>query len=243
VDPLDAVFHHLDLWRHLPAYQLERRADIFFSVYLKGIVEEVTGTPLEDEIIPELPIKRALIWPEHPSEKSVKVDYALFAKDRSRVFFVELKTDSGSRRDTQDHYLLTAKRLGFRAIVEGIRSIMQSTTAQQKYHHLAAALARLGFLSLPTDIAQYLYPAPRTGLTQRLVAISVGPADPPIDVIYIQPEATEGDRCIDFARFAAYVGRFSDPLSRSFSQRLLVWRSAAGSSAPGASNAATSHSI
>ncbi len=34
VDPLDIIFRHLDHWRHLPSYQLERRADVFFSVYL-----------------------------------------------------------------------------------------------------------------------------------------------------------------------------------------------------------------
>jgi len=32
--PLQTIFRHLDCWRHLPAYQLERRADIFFSAYL-----------------------------------------------------------------------------------------------------------------------------------------------------------------------------------------------------------------
>jgi hypothetical protein len=32
MDPLDRVFENLDRWRHLPAYQMERRADIFFSV-------------------------------------------------------------------------------------------------------------------------------------------------------------------------------------------------------------------
>jgi len=55
--PLDAVFGNLDRWRHLPAYQLERRVDIFFSVYLKGLLEEVTGVALEEELLPELPIK------------------------------------------------------------------------------------------------------------------------------------------------------------------------------------------
>jgi len=34
VDPFDVVFRHLDRWRHFPNYQLERRADVFFSVYL-----------------------------------------------------------------------------------------------------------------------------------------------------------------------------------------------------------------
>lgn len=228
MDPLDALFRNLDTWRHLPNYQLERRADIFFSIYLKGIVEEITETPLEDTLVPELPIKRDLIWPELPTNKSVKVDYALFAKDRSKVFFLELMTDSGSRRDAQDTYLETATRLGFRKIVDGIRSILLSTSAHGKYHHLAVALARLGYLDLPSDLASYIYPDVHADLHARLGDICVSGEDAAIEVIYIQPLATDGDRCIDFERFAAHVDRFSDPLSRKFAEHLRLWKAAAG---------------
>lgn len=31
-DPLAHLFALLDQWRHFPAYQLERRADVFFAV-------------------------------------------------------------------------------------------------------------------------------------------------------------------------------------------------------------------
>jgi hypothetical protein len=232
MDPLDQVFHQLDRWRHLPNYQLERRADIFFSVYLKGLVEERTGIILEDEIIPELPIKRDLIWPDHPTEKSVKVDYVLFAKDRSRVFFVELKTDAGSRRDAQDHYLDRAREVGFRRVVEGIRSIMLATNAHQKYHHLACMLARLGYLELPADLETFVHPAARLGLTERLKAIKVSQHEPALSIIYVQPNATPGDDCIDFAAFAAYVERFADPLSKHFSKHLRAWTSPAGACLP-----------
>lgn len=230
--PLDTVFRHLDTWRHLPAYQLERRADVFFSVYLKAVVEEHTGVALEDVLLPELPIKRDLIWPEIPTDKSVKVDYALFAKDRSRVFFVELKTDGNSRRDTQDDYLNKAERLGFRAVVQGIRSILLATNAHQKYHHLADTLARLGYLALPADLEGYLRPAPRPGLTARLEQIAVTGRDAAIEVIYVQPMQTGSDRCIDFERFAKHVERHDDPFSRLFREHLLRWRAPAGSTPP-----------
>jgi hypothetical protein len=232
VDPLDVVFRHLDRWRHFPNYQLERRADVFFSVYLKGVVEEFTGIALEDEIIPELPLKRDLIWPELPTNKSVKVDYALFAKDRSRVIFVELKTDGASRRDGQDTYLETAKRLGFRRIVEGIRAIILNTTAHQKYHHLAASLARLGYLKLPSDLQSHIYPVPGPRVLAHLAEMVVAEHDAVVEVIYIQPHATDGDRCIDFARFADFVGRQVDPFSTRFAEHLLLWRTVAGSRAP-----------
>ncbi len=64
---INDIFGRLDNWRHLPTYQLERRADIFFSLYLSDVVGEYFGVVLEKEIIPEFPIKRDLIWPEHPT--------------------------------------------------------------------------------------------------------------------------------------------------------------------------------
>jgi hypothetical protein len=226
VDPLDVVFRHLDRWRHLPAYQLERRADIFFSVYLKGVIEGFTGVALEDEIIPELPIKH------DRTNQSYKVDYALFAKDRSRVFFVELKTDAASRREGQDTYLETARCLGFRRVLEGVRAILLSTTAHQKYHHLAVALARLGYLSLPSDLQSYVYPESRSGLRSRIEQIVIPRENPSVEVIYVQPESKEGDRCIDFARFAEHVRKHSDPFSMQFAEHLLRWKAIAGSSEP-----------
>lgn len=233
MNQLEAVFANLDRWRHLPNYQLERRADIFFSVYLKGLMEEVTGVALDDVIIPELPIKRELIWSDLATDKSVKVDYVLFAKDRSKVFFVELKTDAGSRRDTQDHYLEKATQLGFRKVADGICSIVRKTNAHQKYHHLVSALVGLGYLTMPDDVREFLYPAPRVGLTERLRQIAPTAADSAIEVLYVQPESTEGDGCIDFVRFAEFVERHDDPLSRVFAAHLRKWKDAAGACTPG----------
>ena len=38
MDRLEALFRNLDRWRHLPNYELERRADIFFSIYLVDLI-------------------------------------------------------------------------------------------------------------------------------------------------------------------------------------------------------------
>jgi len=234
-DPLQTIFHNLDRWRHLPAYQLERRADIFFSVYLKGMLEEFTRTELEELIIPELPIKRDIIWPDRASNQSVKVDYALFSKDRDTVFLVELKTDAASRRDSQDDYLERARRAGLPCILEGIKAIALKTNARQKYYHLLASLAELGLMSLPADMEDYLYPRARPGLTERLrqVTVEVQDPGPTLNVIYIQPQATDGARCIDFSTFATYVEQFDDPVSREFSAALRRWAEVrAGSTSP-----------
>lgn len=228
MEPLDRVFENLDRWRHLPAYQLERRVDMFFSVYLKGLVEEATGVALDDEMLPELPIKRDLIWADHPTHQSVKVDYALFSKDRRQVFFVELKTDSNSRRNAQDEYLEAAKLLGFRKITQGVCDIIRRTEAHQKYYHLASALARLGYLTMPDDLRELIYPAPRPGLSERLQALRVTEVEATVEVLYVQPAATPGVHCIDFAQFAEYVARSRDPLSQAFARHLIRWCEPAG---------------
>jgi hypothetical protein len=226
MDPLDTVFRHLAQWRHLPAYQLERRADVFFSVYLRDVVEEVTGVPLEDVMIPEFPVKH------DGTHESDKVDYVLFAKDRSRVYFVELKTDGGSRRPSQDAYLKRAASRGFRHAVEGVRAIKLRSKEYGKYHHLAVLLQRLGYLSLPDNLADHIYREPRRGLSKLLERVVVAPLDSTIEVIYVQPHEAEGDRCIDFERFATHVRRHADVFSASFAAALMDWRRNAGSCPP-----------
>ncbi len=231
---LDTVFAHMDRWRHLPAYQLERRADIFFSAYLAEVVAEVTGVPVADRMIPELPIKRDLIWPGHPTSKSVKVDYCLLAQERSRAFLVELKTDSGSRREAQDHYLEKAREVGFRAIVGGIRDIVLATSAHQKYAHLLAELEHHGLVRVPADLLSFLYPEPRPGLRARQhdIEVLVGDGEFEVEVIYVQPGAGTG-RCIDFDTFAGFVERHDDPVSRRFARSLREWVEPAGTRMPG----------
>lgn len=232
MDPVDAIFRHLDQWRHLPAYALERRADVFFSVYLKGFLENALGVALEDEILPELPLKHGLVPSERDSAQSVKVDFALFPRDRERVLFVELKTDLRSRRYRQDEDLVAAQQAGFRRVVEGIREIILHTAAYQKYFHLACALERLGFLRIPPETAQFLHPKPRQGLTRCLQSIEVTPLNPQIQVLYLQPVAGEEPNCLGFEQLAGYIGHHPDPFSQRFAAHLLAWREAAGAAHP-----------
>jgi len=155
MDKLTQAFALLSHWRHLPAYQLERRADIFFALYMQEVIQAKTGMILSPTIIPELPINKSVIDHGTTGHQSVKVDYALFSRDQSQVFFVELKTDQGSRRSDQDDYLERAQSVGFAKIVRGIVEIAQHTKAYQKYYHLVSLLAQLGFVSLPDDIEDF----------------------------------------------------------------------------------------
>jgi hypothetical protein len=230
-DPLATLFANMDRWRHLPAYQLERRADIFFSAYLPAVVAEHTGVEVSPEMIPELPIRRDLIWPEKPSKTSVKVDYAVFAADRSRVFFVELKTDGASRRDSQDLYLARSIEVGFDRIVQGIVEISQATHACQKYGHLLHALAKQGCVRLPDGLDGHLWPTVRRGLGKLLreVEVSVHEGEFEVEVVYLQPARSDADSCIDFEDFAAHVEQHDDPVSRAFAASLRGWVRSAGS--------------
>ncbi len=224
---LDALFETLDRWRHFPAYQLERRADVFFSLYLAEVVAAETGVPLQHMVIPELPVK-------HPHDnQSGKVDYALFSEDARRAFLVELKTDQGSRRSAQDDYLFRAEEQGLHHVLEGLLEIVLATKARAKYFHLLTALAEAGCLRIPADAQDFIWPESRPGQTDRLRSIEVVvPRDATIDVLYVQPTATPGDRCIDFQTFARHVAAHDDPLSRTFAGYLERWRVPAGSVPP-----------
>lgn len=223
MDKLAEAFALMDRWRHLPAYQLERRADIFFALYMKKIIEAATGAVLDAEMVPEFPLKRELIWPGRPSNQSVKVDYVLFAADRSRVFFVELKTDQTSRREEQDYYLERAHEVRFRAFVQGLVEMAQHTNQYGKYYHLLHTLARLGFMMLPVELEDFVYPQVRPGLSALFREVRVAERDPEIEVFYVQPRADGDRRCIGFDTVAGIVGRHDDDLSRIFASYLLRW--------------------
>ena len=93
-------------------------------------------------------------------------------------------------------------------------------------------MARLGYLTTPEDLRQFVYPSPRVGLSARLAAVQAAGLDSAVELIYVQPEATSGVRAIDFAQFAEFVGRYPVPLSQKFAAHLLKWRAEAGSSEP-----------
>ncbi len=82
---IEQIFKNLESWRKLPKYQLERRLDIFFSIYLKEIVEvfykEILNEKdikLSEVIIPEFPLKK------DGSNNSTNVDYVMFCKKKTQ---------------------------------------------------------------------------------------------------------------------------------------------------------------
>lgn len=195
-----SYFEMLIDWKKLPAYKAEPRIDSLVGYFLKPILEEF----LEDEIvgvIPEFPIRLGTVRPElnekHYANRSYKVDF--FAVSKSGVnYLVEFKTDTNSRRDEQDKYLLLSKELGTEPIVNGVLQLSQASTYTKKYNHLKEKLSNLGLLN-----EQELY----TGLNEGL------------EIIYVQPSNYQNEKLVvDFNWIADWLERI--PNSSEYEKEL-----------------------
>jgi len=106
----------LDAFRQFPNYQLERRADIFFTYYLPEILKDkfksdfaCNDSDIEDRmrIIPEFPLLKEKQSGKKKRE-SDKVDYAFINKNT--VYLIELKTTNSSIKKGQVDILTKLKR-------------------------------------------------------------------------------------------------------------------------------------
>jgi hypothetical protein len=197
---INELFDNLDTWRNLPAYQLERRADIFFSVYLSEILSYKFGVNI-DGLIPEFPIRKP------DTNQSFKVDYLAKAKDINTVYLVELKTDDDSLRPGQDDYLLEAKGIGLARLLDGVFKIYQASISSKKYQYLLERLQEMGFITHDNS-----------------GAFRIAQADYNIQIVYIRPNNPRGqENVITFREISKIVERHEDELSLRFSKSLLKW--------------------
>ena len=203
---INELFNKLDYWRNLPTYQLERRADIFFSLYLKEIFKKRFNHDIE-YIIPEFPLRKANIYPEQDFNKpnqSYKIDYVAVSNSSNIVYLIELKTDDYSRRDTQDKILDIAKSLNIKNMVNGVLDIYNATSSKKKYNELLTLFAKIGWVNIST-----------------LVNTS---HDYNIEVVYIQPNIdVSGKVIISFNDIVDYLSDRQDLLTIRFVQSLKKW--------------------
>lgn len=200
------LFDNLDRWRHLPSYQLERRADAFFALYLPEVIQARFGAEVE-ALIPEFPVRIGTIQPESESNQSFRIDYFVKLKETDVVLLVELKTDPGSRRGTQDRYLHDAAAVGVNALLDGVLAIYAATNAKGKYRYLLEELQRLGMVTR-SDRRRY----------------AVNPAECEVKIVYIQPHSGVADEeVISFAEVANIVDVNDDEISQRFAASLRLW--------------------
>lgn len=185
-------FTMLSDWKKLPAYKAEPRIDSFIGYYLPQIVNDYCHENIVG-IIPELPLRCATVQPAYEdtgsADRSYKVDFYLLSSDGTN-YLVEFKTDSGSRSNAQDFYLGAARTVGMKALVAGICRIAAVSAYKNKYRHLLMKLAEIGLIGNNREFA---------GRSDR------------IDIIYIQPRSTQGDKCISLDWISNWMRqRYSD---------------------------------
>jgi hypothetical protein len=204
---IDRLFDLLDDWRNLPAYQLERRADIFFAIYLDVIIKTKYGHDV-DFIVPEFPIRVGDISLKVPDlNRSFKIDYVAVCEAASTVYFVELETDATSRREKQDWYLEQAKTINIKRLIEGVIKIYSATGHKTKYNNLISLLSKIGWLLMDTGTC--------TNISK----------DYNIEVVYIQPiDDGRKEGVISFDDVICYLEKFDDALSGRFKKSLQAWK-------------------
>jgi hypothetical protein len=201
---IDQVFANLDRWRHFPAYQLERRADIFFSLYLPEILEQHFHCG-PWTIIPEFPLNISVKNPLAKSMHSVKLDYLAVTYNLDRLVFVELKTEPASRNETQDKFLLKAQKKGMFQILDDLQPMYRNSKAKSKYRCLFKELHRAGF-------------------TDEVGNVIAGKQFPKPEIVYIQPVMDkEIPGVISFKTVAKIAASHNDDLSQRFAKSLLEW--------------------
>ncbi|MBT0652342.1 hypothetical protein [Geomobilimonas luticola] len=148
---IESMLKNLDKWRHLPKYQLERRADIFFGLFIRDIISCRFGHPTHEIIIPEFPYcnNKDTEDDDIDTNTTVNFDYVILSKDCSLAYIVELKTDTNSFREKQETYLERAsKKMDFMDNIKYlIEKVYTATKQKGKYSHLFELLVKLKLLS------------------------------------------------------------------------------------------------
>jgi len=208
---INKLFDLLDDWRNLPAYQLERRADVFFAIYLPDILKAKFRVDIEF-IIPEFPVRIGTIYPDLDLKNpnlSFKIDYVAVSNLKKTVYLVELKTDVGSRRENQDKYLESSKTINIKGLVDGVLLINKATSSKRKYAYLLDLLSKIGWVdnSILQNISQ----------------------DYAIEIVYIQPtnlkieKEEKNNVIITFDDIQRSLSGLDDGLTQRFLLSLRRW--------------------
>ena len=226
------VFKLLDDWRHLPGYQFERRADIFFALFLPEVLEKQCGIKVKCPLIPEFPFGKKPNSKEHR-----QADYFVLSECGQRGILVELKTDMASKGQEQECSLIKTAEKGMRHLVKDTITIIRGKRGKQerqKYIHLLSYLKELDLVCYEE---KKLYD---TGFSNRSVGISkllkeVRPTSwicgntPKLEALYIQPKSDDKTKdkteVLDFKTFADYIvkGRGNKEIRQRFADCLRSW--------------------
>lgn len=220
---MEEIFNRMDKWRNLPKYALERRADIFFGVYLKTALEVKYNIRIKDEIIPEFPVRKATIDPNiENNQSSFNVDFLAFSEDNKVAFLIELKTDIRSRREKQDDYLKAVADVGFTELIHGLVEIFRATQIKRKYFHLFKLLEDAGIIELPSKLQAKVFSKNMSGIMDIMKQVKIIKPVEQIEVVYIQPTG-DAENVINFNEFGSLIEGIGDPVTQRFVESLKTW--------------------
>ncbi len=219
---IDALFDRMDAWRHFPNYQLERRADLFFSLYVPEALEAKLGLKISDQIVPEFPVRIGTIYPDKHTDKSYKIDYLALSADGEKAILVELKTEGKSLRKNQDDYLTASRDAGVHKLLEGLIEIFRATTSKHKYFALLDCLGTMGLLLIPANLKDLVFSDDAKGADEASRSIEITARVKETIVMYIIPEGKGAD-IISFSDFGEIVRKHGDPVSRRFAHSIETW--------------------
>ena len=201
-------FAMMEDWKRLPSYKAEPRIDSLIGFFLPKMMADLLGDTIIG-IIPELPIRLGTVKPHLKdatyADKSYKVDFYLLGSSGTH-YFIEFKTDSGSRRDEQDTYLDEARKVGMGEVCRGIIRIASVSSYKRKYGHLRAKMESLGLVDGAGKFT--------------------GKADT-IEIVYVQPHRKDGDasRIIDFMQVSKWLTDIAGhgEFETAFAKTLRIW--------------------
>lgn len=210
INRIDQLFDRLDDWKSLPSYQLERRADIFFAIYLKEILQTRFNIPI-DFLIPEFPLRIESLTPGgNNTNLSNKVDYLAINLVQKRIFLVELKTEMNSLNPAQDEYLKKAKEKGLTRILFDLLDICSHSRQKSKYKHLFNYLEKIKWFNEKHQ--------------------PIAESDYQFDIVYIIPslnhskvEKITNAEIITFDYIIEKISHHDDPLTQRFIKSLASW--------------------
>lgn len=212
---IDQLFSLLTDWRKLPNYQLERRADIFFALYLRDILRHCYPSNEFDLIIPEFPLRYGSIRDKdqgNSSNLSAKVDYACVDRTNKFCVLLELKTEERSLSKAQFANMENALRKDYDMLTNGVRELLMHTKEKSKYTTL------LNYMDAPFT-AVHGRGASGTPESGMKLAIIKPTADP--------DACPEDCKVISFDEVASVLKNLPEPadhLTRTFLIALEQWK-------------------
>jgi hypothetical protein len=216
---IDQLFALLTEWRRFPNYQLERRADIFFALYLRDILRHCYPGNDFDLIIPEFPLRYGSIRDKdqgNSSNLSAKVDYVCVDRNNKFCVLLELKTEERSLSKAQFENMENALRKDYEMLTNGVRELLMHTKEKSKYTTL------LNYLDTPltADHGRAASGTPESGMKLAIIKPTANRDACPKDCKVISFE--------DVATILNQLPNTGDGLTLSFLKALKDWKEPLG---------------